>query len=148
MVHGLLVAERVTVLVPLRNGVRGPDWLAPASRDGWTLLFGARWAPLLPVLSDLPVLYVSSANRTGRPPAGTAAEAVAMFPADVPVLGAGSLPGADRPDGRPRAATSTVRLHPDGRLELHRRGAHDRAFADPERFLDRLRETYRTPGAP
>ncbi|MFE0462873.1 hypothetical protein ACFW1A_26830 [Kitasatospora sp. NPDC058965] len=143
-VHRLLVEERVTLLLRLPGGA-GP---APATRDGWTMLFGARWAPVLPVLAPHPVLYVSSANRTGRPPAATAAEAAAMFPATVPVLDPAGLSGIDDgPTATPRAATTTLRLHPDGRLELHRRGAQDGAFADPDRYLDHVRARYLRPGA-
>ncbi|GAA2787871.1 hypothetical protein GCM10010441_11190 [Kitasatospora paracochleata] len=140
-VRRLLAEELVTLLLPLRPGAARPAWLAPATRDGWTMLFGARWAPLLPVIAGHPVLYVSSANRTGHRPAATAAEAVAMFPPAVPVLGAGPLTGGG-PDTRPRAATTTLRLHPDGRLELHRRGAQDRPHADFDRYLDLVRSTY------
>ena len=141
--HRLLAEERVTLLVPLRPGTSRPDWLAPACRDGWTLLFGACWAPLRPVLADHPVLYVSSANRTGRRPAVSAADAAAMFPPAVPVLGATSLTGADRdPDEPPRAATTTLRLHPDGRIGLHRHGAQDRRYPGADRYLDHIRVTH------
>ncbi|MFJ4184583.1 hypothetical protein [Kitasatospora sp. NPDC089509] len=135
--HRLLTEERVTLLLPLRPGAAPPDWLTPATRDGWTLLFGARWTPLLPLLADHPVLYVSSANRTGRPPAATAAEAVARFPAAVPVLGTTS-----EPDSPPRAATTTLRLHPDGRIDLHRPGAQDRPYQDPNGYLEHVRAAY------
>ncbi|MEV7601301.1 hypothetical protein AB0O91_28435 [Kitasatospora sp. NPDC089797] len=135
--HRLLTEERVTLLLPLRPGAAPPDWLAPATRDGWTLLFGARWTPLLPLLADHPVLYVSSANRTGRPPAATAAEALAMFPAAVPVLGAVGAAGDS--DGPPRAATTTLRLHPDGRVDLHRPGAQDRPHGGPDGYLAHVR---------
>ncbi|GAA2143186.1 hypothetical protein GCM10009760_29200 [Kitasatospora kazusensis] len=140
LAHRLLTEERVTLLVPLRSDVQPPPWLAPAALDGWTLLFGARWTPLRPVLAEHPVLYVSSANRTGHAPAATAAEATAMFDATVPVLGCASLPGADRdPAEPPRSATTTLRLHPDGRLDLHRRGAQDRGHPNADRYLARLR---------
>ncbi|MER7582612.1 hypothetical protein [Kitasatospora sp. NPDC097691] len=143
----LLADELVTLLVPLRSGARGPSWLSPATRDGWTLLFGARWTPLLPVLADHPVLYVSSANRTGHPPAGSAATAAAMFPATVPILGSASLTGADRePAEGPRAATTTLRLHPDGRIDLHRHGAQDRPYPAHGHFLDHIRRAYATAG--
>ncbi|MEV6979440.1 Sua5/YciO/YrdC/YwlC family protein [Kitasatospora sp. NPDC093806] len=143
----LLVEERVTLLLPLRSGAPRPDWLAPATRDGWTMLFGARWTPLLPVLADHPVLYVSSANRTGHPPAATVDDALAMFPPAVPVL---ALPAAttDSTDSTdtalpPRAATTTLRLHPDGRLDLHRHGAQDRPYPDADRYLEHVHATYR-----
>ncbi|MGW2400193.1 Sua5/YciO/YrdC/YwlC family protein [Kitasatospora sp. NPDC001664] len=132
-VRRLLAEERVTLLLPLL--AEPPGWLAPATRDGWTMLFGARWEPVLPLLDDHPVLYVSSANRTGRPPAATAAEALAMFPPEVPVL-ASAAPPSDR------AATTTLRLHADGRLELHRHGAQDRPFASPAAYLAHVRSAY------
>ncbi|WP_371484714.1 hypothetical protein [Kitasatospora sp. NBC_00315] len=139
----LLAEERVTLLVPLRVDANRPDWLAPASRDGWALLFGARWEPLLPVLDAFPVLYVSSANRTGHPPAATAAQAVAMFAPATPVLALDHAPAAaDGPAEEPRAATTTLRLHTDGRVELHRTGAHDRPFPAPERYLDHVQRLY------
>ncbi|MET1074436.1 MAG: hypothetical protein ABWY11_17445, partial [Umezawaea sp.] len=81
--HRLLSAELLTLLVPLRPDT--PEWLVPASKDGWALLFGARWTPLLPVLDHFPVLYVSSANTTGHPPVATTAEATAMFAPTTPV---------------------------------------------------------------
>ncbi|MCX4579584.1 hypothetical protein OHB41_41670 [Streptomyces sp. NBC_01571] len=137
----LLTDERVTVLAPLRHDHTPPAWLAPATHNGWTLLFGARWSPLQPVLDEHPVLYVSSANRTGRPPAPTAAQARAMFPEDVPVLDPAALPGTtpDAPGSPPRAATTTLRLHPDGHLELHRSGAQDAMHPDPTAYLHHLR---------
>lgn len=136
----LLTEQRVTLLVPLRPGATGSDWLAPAARESWAMLFGTRWPPLLPVLADHSVLYVSSANRTGRPPAATAAQARDMFPDSVPVLSAEQLPGTDSgPDTTPRAATTTLRLYPDARIVVHRRGAQDAAFTDPDRYLAHLR---------
>ncbi|MET9120573.1 hypothetical protein [Streptomyces sp. NPDC004528] len=141
----LLTEERVTVLAPLRRDHTPPDWLAPATHDGWVLLFGARWSPLRPVLDEHPVLYVSSANRTGLPPAPTAARARAVFPGQVPVLDPAALPGTvpDPPGSPPRAATTTLRLHPDGRTELHRPGAQDAAHPGPAAYLRHLRATGR-----
>jgi L-threonylcarbamoyladenylate synthase len=129
----LLTEEHLTVLLPLRPDTERPAWTAPAAKDGWMLLFGARWEPVRPLLDDHPVLYVSSANRTGRPPAAHTDEALAMFPATVPVL-ATPHPAAGR-----RRATTTVRLHPDGRLALHRPGAQDAPYRRPEDCLRGLR---------
>lgn len=126
----LLEEERVTLLVPLRPGGARPDWLAPASKDGWALLFGARWSPLLPVLEPFPVLYVSSANRTGHPPAGSAGAAREMFPR-TPVLDGGTGPG--------RRATTTLRLAPDGGLSLHRHGGQDHPYPTEQAYLGALR---------
>ncbi|MEZ3177489.1 hypothetical protein KYY02_01800 [Streptomyces pimonensis] len=131
----LLTREHLTVLVPVRNGPELPSWAAPAVKDGWMLLFGARWQPLRPLLDELPLLYVSSANRTGRQPVATTAGALAMFPAAVAVL---AVPDTDDPpaaESLERRATTTVRLHRDGRLELHRHGAQDRHHADPADYL-------------
>ncbi|CAL9593713.1 hypothetical protein SUDANB145_05278 [Streptomyces sp. enrichment culture] len=133
----LLTREHLTVLVPVHDGAGTPSWAAPAVKDGWMLLFGARWQPLRPLLDRSPLLYVSSANRTGRPPVATTADALATFPAGVAVL---AVPDADAPspaaDGRERHATTTVRLHTDGRTELHRHGAQDRHHTGPDYLAD------------
>ncbi|MGW1596035.1 Sua5/YciO/YrdC/YwlC family protein [Streptomyces sp. NPDC002343] len=146
----LLAEEHLTVLVPVRADAARPAWLKPAHKDGWVLLFGARWQPLRPLLHDHPVLYVSSANRTGHPPASTSREALAMFPATVPVLAesaaaASAVAGRTGPPRRgpaPRQATTTVRLHPAGRLELHRHGAQDQYHTTADAYLRYLRARY------
>jgi tRNA A37 threonylcarbamoyladenosine synthetase subunit TsaC/SUA5/YrdC len=156
----LLAEEHLTLLLPLRaEAARRPPWLAPACKDGWVLLFGARWQPVAPLLDEHPVLYVSSANRTGSPPVATTAEALAAFPADIPVLraphpadaladdladGPAAARVRDAADGRGRRATTTVALHPDGRLTLHRHGAQDQPFPRPEDYLGHLRARYGT----
>ncbi|MFJ1707511.1 hypothetical protein [Kitasatospora sp. NPDC088346] len=132
----LLRDELVTLLVPVRAGEPVPGPALPALRDGHLLLFGARWRPLAPLLGGFPLLYVSSANRTGRAPVATTAEAVAAFGPGVPVLGADAL----RDAGAPHAATTTLRIAADGSLALVRRGAQDRAHGpDPAGYLARLR---------
>ncbi|WNV86080.1 Sua5/YciO/YrdC/YwlC family protein [Umezawaea sp. Da 62-37] len=131
-VRRLLTDELLTLLVPLRP--EAPAWLAPASKDGWALLFGARWTPLLPLLDRFPVLYVSSANTTGHPPAATTAEATAMFAPTTPVLAL-----ADSGPPVARQATTTLRLHADGTLDLHRHGAQDHPHPDAADYLRRLR---------
>ncbi|MFC9397394.1 Sua5/YciO/YrdC/YwlC family protein [Streptomyces sp. NPDC057027] len=139
----LLAEEHLTVLLPAPAHVTLPSWLEPAVKDGWMLLFGARWQPLRPLLDDHPVLYVSSANRTGRPPAADTGEALAMFPPTVPVL---HLPDADQPQPRTttqvRRATTTVRMTSDGQLHLHRHGAQDHAHGDADDYLRRLRTRH------
>ncbi|ROQ63743.1 telomere recombination protein [Streptomyces sp. 840.1] len=137
----LLAEEHLTLLLPLRTDTRLPAWLPPACKDGWVLLFGARWHPLVPLLDDHPVLYVSSANRTGHQPATTPAEALAMFPASVPVLHL-PHPGDDPADSATRRATTTVALHPDGNLALHRTGAQDQPYPHPDDYLAHLRTQY------
>jgi tRNA A37 threonylcarbamoyladenosine synthetase subunit TsaC/SUA5/YrdC len=116
----LLREARVTMLVPLRPQATVPAWLAPAIRDDHALLFGTLWPPLQPVLESFPYLYVSSANRTGHPPAATATEATAMF-GDQAVLDGDSARDATAS----HAATSMVRITAGGGLELVRSGATD-----------------------
>ncbi|MER5813675.1 hypothetical protein ABT143_36830, partial [Streptomyces sp. NPDC002033] len=110
-VRRLLAEEHLTVLLPLRPDAVRPSWSDPAVKDGWMLLFGARWRPLRPLLDDHALLYVSSANLTGRPPAADTAGALAMFPATVPVLrppdpGRPPGPGGDGPAPTARQATT------------------------------------------
>ncbi|MBP2037304.1 hypothetical protein [Streptomyces avidinii] len=69
------------------------------------------------------------------------ASALAMFPGTVPVLQPPHR--ADGPVGGPvRGATTTVTVHPDGRLTLHRHGAQDRSYPHPDDYLDHLRARY------
>ncbi|MFD5408399.1 Sua5/YciO/YrdC/YwlC family protein [Streptomyces nojiriensis] len=135
----LLAEEHLTVLLPVSARVTLPSWLDPAVKDDWMLLFGTRWRPLHPLLDDHPVLYVSSANLTGHPPAADTGEALAMFPPTVPVLHL-TDPGHQRPQNGPQArrATTTVRVTPDGRLHLHRHGAQDQAHGRADDYLRRL----------
>jgi len=135
----LLRAELVTLLVPTRGDAPLPAWAGPALRGGHLLLFGARWLPLVPLLTGFPRLYVSSANRTGHAPAATAAQALAMFGPGVPVAAAEML----RCPETAHAATTMLRIAPDGDLAHIRRGAQDRAHgADPADYLAHLRTTY------
>ncbi|MFD7028582.1 hypothetical protein ACFWAR_11180 [Streptomyces sp. NPDC059917] len=132
----LLRGERVTLLVPVSADAPCPAWAGPALRDGHLLLFGARWQPLAPLLEGFPRLYVSSANRTGGPPAATAAEATAMFGPGVAVVDADAL----RESGAPHAATTMLRISREGELAHVRGGAQDRAHGpDPALYLERLR---------
>ncbi|MFD5872049.1 hypothetical protein [Streptomyces sp. NPDC060322] len=140
----LLGDAHLTVLLPLRPGAEAPAWLAPAQKDGWVLLFGARWQPLRSLLDEHPVLYVSSANRTGHQPAATTEEALAMFPTTVPVLRApASTDTTEAVTTTARQATTTVRLHPDSRIELHRSGAQDRNYNGADAYLGHLRARNR-----
>ncbi|MFJ8988837.1 Sua5/YciO/YrdC/YwlC family protein [Streptomyces sp. NPDC102279] len=136
----LLAEEYLTLLVPLRPSPQ-LSWLVPACKAGWALLFGARWQPLRPLLDEHPVLYVSSANRTGRQPAATTADALAMFPATVPVLQLPHRPETGTATAA-RQATTTVALHPDGRLTLHRHGAQDRSYDHSDDYLHQLGAQY------
>ncbi|MFE2141138.1 Sua5/YciO/YrdC/YwlC family protein [Streptomyces sp. NPDC059456] len=135
----LLAEEHLTVLLPVRTHATLPSWLGPAVKDGWMLLFGARWQPLHPLLDGHPVLYVSSANLTGRPPAADTGDALAMFPPTVPVLHL-TDPGHPRP--QVRRATTTVRVTPDGQLLLHRHGAQDHAHGRADDYLRHLHTRY------
>ncbi|MGZ9934981.1 Sua5/YciO/YrdC/YwlC family protein [Streptomyces sp. NC-S4] len=137
----LLAEEHLTVLLPVRAHATLPSWMGPAVKDGWMLLFGARWRPLHALLDDHPVLYVSSANLTGHPPAADTGEALAMFAPAVPVLHL-TDPEHPRPQAgtQPRRATTTVRVTPDGQLRLHRHGAQDHAHGSFDDYLRHLRK--------
>ncbi|MGW3339155.1 hypothetical protein ACWDCL_16960 [Streptomyces sp. NPDC001009] len=134
----LLRVELLTLLVPVRADTPPPDWATPALRDGHLLLFGAHWQPLAPLLARFPLLYVSSANRTGQTPAPTATRAAAMFGPGVPVTDADHLRSA----GTPHSATTMLRIAPDGNLTHVRHGAQDHAHGpDPSRYLEHLERT-------
>ncbi|WP_052674980.1 Sua5/YciO/YrdC/YwlC family protein [Amycolatopsis orientalis] len=134
LMHRLLVAERVTLLVPLREC---PKWAESATRDGKALVFAARWSRLAPVLTGVGRLHVSSANRTGHAPCGSPEQARKTFPEKVHVL--------DMDDGRPadgRSATTTLELRHDGSVSHVRTGAQDRAHGGPAAYLTYLARTY------
>lgn len=131
----LLRRELVTLLVPLRDHTPLPAWITPAVREGHALLYGGRWAPLTRLLADFPQLYASSANRTGHPPAVTAAQATAIFGRHVPVVNGDAL----RDLNRPHFSTTMLRIAPEGNLTLVRHGAQDTANGlDPAAYLKRL----------
>ncbi|MFJ1767828.1 hypothetical protein ACIOD2_46400 [Amycolatopsis sp. NPDC088138] len=132
----LLVHERVTLLLPLMSG-RVPDQARPATRDGHALVFGACWDPLRPILAGAGLLHVSSANRTGHPPAASPAEVRAMFPPDVHVVDA-----TDDASAAGRAATTTLRVSRNHTLTHTRSGAQDRDCGGREAYLARLRSVY------
>ena len=134
LARALLVEELLTLLVPVASC---PPWAAPAVREGHMLLFGARWRPLRPVLDGIGDLHVSSANRSGQPPAASAAAARRMFADTVHVLDAddGTVPAG-------RSATTTVRLADDRTVVHVRAGAQDREHGGPDAYVAHLATTY------
>jgi tRNA A37 threonylcarbamoyladenosine synthetase subunit TsaC/SUA5/YrdC len=121
-----LLRRRLTLLLPVR-----PDLPTPP------------WAPTAPIWERFPRLYGSSANRTGEPPATSAAQARRTFGRDCFVVDAESIIDADALGSQSkRSAPSTMmRLDRDGRLSLHRSGAQDQHWAPrPEAFLRNLAE--------
>ncbi len=138
LVRELLVCERLTLLLPVVSG-RAPGGASPATRDGHALVFGACGDLVRPILTDVGHLHVSSANRTGHPPAASAAEARAMFPPEVHVL-----ESADDSPAAGRAATTTLRVGRNHTLTHTRLGAQDRAHGGPEAYLEHLRAGYVT----
>ncbi|OLR93506.1 Sua5/YciO/YrdC/YwlC family protein [Actinokineospora bangkokensis] len=129
--RALLLEEQLTLLLPVASV---PPWVAPATRDGHALLFGTRWLPLAPLFTGIGTLHVSSANRTGQPPAATTAEARAAFPDPVHVL------HDPDPAPGPRSATTTLRLARGGALTHTRSGAQDQG--SPEAYVDFVREKF------
>lgn len=116
-----LLRERLSLLVPLRDGGSRPHWIAPAVRDGYLAMFSGWWAPAARLWDGFPRLYGSSANRTGESPAASAAEADAVVRGEAPIVDGDALRDLDRP----HTASSMVRVSPDGELSLYRRGAQD-----------------------
>jgi heat shock protein HslJ/tRNA A37 threonylcarbamoyladenosine synthetase subunit TsaC/SUA5/YrdC len=128
------LAERISVLAPIRSDPAMPEWLAPAIHDGWVLFFDGSWGPLWSLWGSFPFLYGSSANRTGRAPAASATEARAQFPAGTVILDADDR----RTPVTAYGASTIIRVDASGRLALHRSGIQDQATG--EVLLDRLRE--------
>jgi L-threonylcarbamoyladenylate synthase len=139
--RALMRRDLLSFLAPVRDGVELPEWIRPAARDGRLGLFAGCWRPLAPLWEAFPRLFGSSANRTGRPPVASAAEATAVFGEDAVVVDG----DARRDAAATRGATTIVRIEPDGALALHRAGAHDAGLAADE-FLRRLQAA--TPGPP
>lgn len=130
------LAERISVLAPIRADPTMPEWLAPAIQDGWVLFFDGYWGPLAYLWESHPFLYGSSANRTGEAPAASAAGARAQFPADTVIIDADDR----RTPAAAYGASTIIRVDPDGRLTLQRSGMQDQAAGGPDVLLDRLRE--------
>ncbi|MEV0289918.1 MULTISPECIES: META domain-containing protein [unclassified Kribbella] len=130
------LAERISVLAPIRSDPTMPEWLAPAIQDGWMLFFDGSWGRLAFLWTSFPFLYGSSANRTGEAPAASAAEARAQFPAETVIIDADHL----REQVPTYGASTMIRVEPDGRFSLHRSGIQDQAAGGAGVLLDRLRE--------
>ncbi|TDW24436.1 META domain-containing protein [Kribbella kalugense] len=130
------LAERITVLAPIRSDPAMPEWLAPAVQDGWVVFFDGYWGRLALLWSTFPFLYGSSANRTGETPAASAAEARAQFPADTRIIDADDR----REPADVHGASTMIRVDSDGQLTLHRSGIQDQVAGGPDVLLDRLRE--------
>lgn len=131
--HRLLRRDRVSLLLPLRETVPPPPWVAPAIRDGRLLAFGADltvagsgWSPLAELWAAFPRLFGSSANLTGRPPAATASEVRAMFGDGVAIVDGDALR-----DPGPSSATAILEMTTDGAVTTLREGA--RAAPDTAR---------------
>ncbi|MDN5913988.1 MAG: Sua5/YciO/YrdC/YwlC family protein [Pseudonocardia sp.] len=130
-----LLRERLSLLVPVRGAARLPAWAQSAVQGGHVAMFSGWWAPLAPLWNRFPRLYGSSANRTGQPPAASAADAASMLGADLPMIDGDAL----RDPRRVHAASTVVRVTPDGTLSPHRRGAQDAASGlDFDAYVQRL----------
>ena len=120
LMTALMRQHLVSFLVPLQAAVPLPAWIDPAVRSGQLGMF-ATWMPLTPVWDQFPRLFGSSANRTGHPPASTAAEARSIFDRDTVVVDGDGL----RSPGCTRGSSTILRMSPSGRLSVHRPGAQD-----------------------
>jgi heat shock protein HslJ/tRNA A37 threonylcarbamoyladenosine synthetase subunit TsaC/SUA5/YrdC len=130
------LAERISVLAPIRSDPTMPEWLAPAIKDGWVLFFDGMWGPLVYLWESHPFLYGGNANRAGEAPAASAAEARAQFPAGTVIIDADDR----RTPAAAYGASTIIRVDPAGRPTLHRSGIQDQAGGGPDVLLDRLRE--------
>jgi heat shock protein HslJ/tRNA A37 threonylcarbamoyladenosine synthetase subunit TsaC/SUA5/YrdC len=130
------LAERISVLAPIRSDPTMPEWLAPAIQDGWVLFFDGCWGPLALLWLTFPFLYGSNANRTTEAPAAFATEARRQFPAGTVIIDADDR----RTPAAAYGASTMIRVDPNGRLALHRSGIQDQAAGGPDILLDRLRE--------
>jgi L-threonylcarbamoyladenylate synthase len=139
--RALMRRDLLSFLAPVREGAELPEWIRPAVRGGRLGLFGG-WHPLDPLWQRFPRLFGSSANRTGRPPVASAAEAAAVFGGAVVVVDGDTLRDATRT----RGATTIVRIEPDGTLALHRSGAHDAGLSVDE-FLRRMNTSAPEPSS-
>jgi L-threonylcarbamoyladenylate synthase len=125
----MLLCRRLSLLVPVRDTASLPAWVRSGMQEGYLAVFNGRWAPLDPLWNRFPRLLGSSANRTGEAPAACAADAARMLGTDVPVIDGDAL----RDPRRAHAASTMVRVTPDGTVRLHRRGAQDADSAvDPD----------------
>jgi tRNA A37 threonylcarbamoyladenosine synthetase subunit TsaC/SUA5/YrdC len=130
-----LLDQRLSVLLPLRREVPHPPWLGPAVRDGQLCLFNGRWARTAALWERFPRLFGSSANLTGRAPAASAAQAIAMLGVRCPVV---EVRTAGDPPRR-RLASTIIRVDRGGRIALHRAGIHTAmASQSPDTFLRQL----------
>ncbi|WP_344215367.1 META domain-containing protein [Kribbella sancticallisti] len=130
------LAERISVLAPIRSDPTMPEWVAPAIQDGWVLFFDGCWGPLALLWLTFPFLYGSSANRSGEAPVVSATEARARLPADTVIIDADHL----RTPATAYGASTIIRAEPDRRLTLHRSGVQDQASGGADALLERLRE--------
>lgn len=129
----LMRQQLLSFLAPVRPNAELPEWLRPAVRDGWLGAFAGRWRPLTPLWERFPRLFGSSANRTGQPPVGSAAEAAAVFGDQTVVIDG----DAQRELAATRGASTILRIWPDGTIALHRTGAHDAGLSAHD-YLARL----------
>ncbi|WP_432889834.1 META domain-containing protein [Kribbella sp. CA-245084] len=130
------LAERISVLAPIRSDPTMPEWLAPAIQDGWVLFFDGVWGPLASLWLTFPFLYGSSANRTGEAAATSAAEAREQFPTGTMIIDADDR----RTPSDIHGPSTMIRVDPAGQFTLHRSGIQDQVAGGADVLLDRLRE--------
>ena len=115
------LAERMSVLAPIRPDPTMPEWLAPAIEDGWVLFFDGYWGPLAYFWESHPFLYAGSANRPGEASAASAAEARALFPAGTVILDADDR----RAPADAYGLRTVIRVARDGRAAVQRSGIQE-----------------------
>lgn len=126
-----LLRRRLTVLAPVNDYAAGLEWTVPAIRDGQLAMFDGRWAATADLWERFPLLYGSSANRTGAPPVSNAHDAREEFGEECAVIDV-----VERDAPGERWSSTMVRVDEAAGLEMHRSGAQDRSSGlTPDDFI-------------
>ena len=137
----LTADQMLNLLLPVRAG--GSDWMRPSTSKGWIGVTLACLNQTRALLNQRGHLYVSSANRTGCPAAGTARAADAAFGGQLLVINGDPARDPSTASG----SATIVRVGPRRHLEVVRHGIHDAAFAgDTNRFVQHLIRRWQRSG--
>lgn len=122
----------LSLLLPVGDAV--PAWVRPAVVDRRVAITLA-WLPeLRPLLEQFGHLYMSSANRTTRAVATTAAAADKEFGGSLLILDGDPLRDCEIRSG----SSSIVQIDPHLRLQVFRGGINTDGHSDEQNYLDEL----------
>lgn len=130
--------QKLSLLLPVADTV--PVWLAPAVVDGLAAVTLV-WLPeLRALLQQFGHLYISSANRTAREVATTAATANREFEDSLLVLDGDPM----RDAGARSGSATIVRFGPDLTLRVFRSGINTEGCPHEQGYLDGLVRAWQT----